>query len=281
MPDEILSVLDGSTFVIGDRHGDVRAHEGRIHGFFSDDTRFLSRWVLNVADTPLVLLGLEQSAHFAAQFFLTPSLAPHEEAPCSIIRRRLVDQVWIEEITVANHLHESNQVHVAIEVDTDFADLFEVKDGDVADRDITCDHDQSTLTLGYERAGFGRSITISSSCPARITRHGFAYSPTLAPGEQWSVTLTAIPHAVQPGTSFIQRAPRGAIDTIRASKTAELEGWLARTPTLQTDSAALLARIAQASPTSARCACTRTSTSVRRCRPQGCRGSWHCSAATA
>ena len=30
-----LSVLDGSTFVVGDRLGDVRADEGREHGFFS------------------------------------------------------------------------------------------------------------------------------------------------------------------------------------------------------------------------------------------------------
>ena len=43
-----LSVLDGSTFVVGDRLGDVRADEGREHGFFSEDTRFISRWVLRV-----------------------------------------------------------------------------------------------------------------------------------------------------------------------------------------------------------------------------------------
>ena len=68
-----LSVLDGSTFVVGDRLGDVRAGEGREHGFFSEDTRFISRWVLRVGDTPLELLSLHQSAHFDAQFFLTPS----------------------------------------------------------------------------------------------------------------------------------------------------------------------------------------------------------------
>jgi glycogen debranching enzyme len=239
LSERTLSVLDGSTFVIGDRDGNVRAHEGREHGFFSEDTRFLSRWVLNVADTPLALLGLEQSTHFAAQFFLTPSLAPDDEAPCSIVRRRVVDHVWIEEITVTNHLHASSQVHVALEVDADFADLFEVKDGVVADRDITCDHDERALTLAYERDGFRRSVTITSSCQARITRHGFAYAPTLAPGERWSATLTVTPRAEQRGTRFIQRTQRGGIDTIRASKAAELEQWLSRAPTLHTGSAAL------------------------------------------
>jgi N-terminal domain of (some) glycogen debranching enzymes len=54
------------------------------------------------------------------------------EAPCSIMRWRLVDHVWIEEVTVTNHLHEASQAHVAPELDTDFADLFEVKDAVVA-----------------------------------------------------------------------------------------------------------------------------------------------------
>jgi N-terminal domain of (some) glycogen debranching enzymes len=59
-------VLDGSTFVVGDRLGDVHADEGREHGFFSDDTRLISRWVLRVGDVPLELPSLHQSAHFEA-----------------------------------------------------------------------------------------------------------------------------------------------------------------------------------------------------------------------
>ena len=49
------------------------------------------------------------------------------------MRRRLVDHVWIEQVTVTNHLHEPSHCIVALEVDTDFADLFEVKDGAVSD----------------------------------------------------------------------------------------------------------------------------------------------------
>ncbi len=110
LSERTLSVLDGSTFVVGDRLGDVRADEGREHGFFCDDTRFLSRWVLRVGEAPLELLGLDQSAHFAAQFFLTPRVGPDEQAPCSVMRRRLVDHVWIEEFTVTNHLHETSEI---------------------------------------------------------------------------------------------------------------------------------------------------------------------------
>ena len=207
-----LSVLDGSTFVVGDRLGDVRADEGREHGFFSEDTRFISRWVLRLDETPLQLLSLNQSAHFDAQFFLTPAVGPEEEAPCSIVRHRLVGDVWMERLIVTNHLHETSRLRLALDVDTDFADLFEVKDGLVAERDVTCRHDDASLTLSYARGDFRRSVTVAASSPAVVTRHGFAFTLELAHGEQWSVDFAVSPHAAQPGITFARRAPRGGLE---------------------------------------------------------------------
>lgn len=220
---------------MGDRLGDVRADEGREHGFFSDDTRFISRWVLRVSETPLELLSLNQSAHFDAQFFLTPTVGPDEPAPCSIVRHRLVDHVWMEEITVTNHLHQTCGLRVVLEVDTDFADLFEVKDGVAADRAVTESHDDTSLTLAYRREAFRRSVTIAASAsqvggspvrspasasptsaPAVITRDGFAYTLELAAGERWSVSFTVSPHAAQPGVSFARRQPRSSLEEMRA-----------------------------------------------------------------
>jgi glycogen debranching enzyme len=239
LSERTLSVLDGSTFVVGDRRGDIRGEAGREHGFYCEDTRFLSRWVLHAGEAPLELLGLDQGAHFAAQFFLTPRMGPDEEAPCSIMRRRLIDHVWMEEIAVTNHRHESSEVRVVLEVDADFADLFEVKDGAVAEREVSCRHDDRTLTLLYERAGFRRSVTISASSPATVTREGFAYSLRLVPGERWSTTFTVTPHAAQSGVAFAQREPRGALTQLSASKSAELEQWLARAPVLHTQDTSL------------------------------------------
>jgi hypothetical protein len=117
---------------------------------FSEDTRFVSRWVLRIGETPLQLLGLNQGAHFAAQFFLTPSVGPEEQAPCSIVRRRLVDDVWMEEVIVTNHLHKISQIRLVLELDADFADLFEVKEGVVAERDVAFDGDHGSFTLSYD-----------------------------------------------------------------------------------------------------------------------------------
>jgi glycogen debranching enzyme len=240
MSERTLSVLDGSTFVVGDRLGDVRADEGREHGFFSEDTRFISRWVLRVGDRPLELLSLHQSAHFDAQFFLTPRIGPDEQAPCSIVRHRLVDHVWMEEVTVTNHLHEPSRLRVALEVDTDFADLFEIKDGVSTERKVTYTRDSATLKLLYRHGEFCRSVTIAASSPAAITRTGFEYGLQLGPGELWSTTFTIATFAAQPGIVFRRRQPRGRIEDLRRARSAELETWLDGAPDLQTDDPALL-----------------------------------------
>jgi glycogen debranching enzyme len=216
------------------------AGESREHGFFSNDTRFVSRWRLRVGQTPLELLSLHQSAHFDAQFFLTPTVGPDDEAPCSIVRHRLIDHVWMEDVTVTNHLHRTTRFAVVLEVAADFADLFEVKDGVVAEREITDTHDGVSLTLAYEHGAFQRSITIASSSPATVSRGGFAYELELGPGEQWSTSFTISPCSVQPGVRFAQRARRGPLEEVRVRRASELETWLARAPVLEGDSPALL-----------------------------------------
>lgn len=240
MSEAKLSVLDGNTFVVSDQRGDVRADEGREHGFFAADTRFISRWVLGVDDTPLQLLGRDQGTHFAAQFFLTPIVGPEDEAPRSIMRRRLIDHVWIEDVTVINHLALDSQMRVTLEVGSDFADLFEVKDGHVAKRHVTRRHDDRSLTLSYERDGFRRAVAIDASRAGQVSCHGFAYEPLLAPGEQWTTTFTLTPSAEQTGTTFTRRRRRGGIDELRRSKSDELDAWLERAPSLTAQNPALL-----------------------------------------
>ena len=253
MSERTLSVLDGSTFVLGDRLGDVRPDAGREHGFFSDDTRFISRWVLRLDEMPLELLSLNQSAHFDAQFFLTPAVGPAEEAPCSIVRHRLVGDVWMERLIVTNHLHETSRLRLALDVDTDFADLFEVKDGLVAERDVICHHDDACLTLSYELGDFRRSVTVAASSPGAVTRHGFAFTLELAHDEQWSVDFAVSPYAAQPGVTFARRAPRGGLEDQQKARYAELETWLAEAPALEAADPAL-ARTYRDEPQRSRCA---------------------------
>ena len=48
MARDTISILDGSTFIVSDRRGDVDASPDQPQGLFYRDTRFLSRWRLTV-----------------------------------------------------------------------------------------------------------------------------------------------------------------------------------------------------------------------------------------
>ena len=130
MSERILSVFDGTTFVVGDGRGDIATASGRMHGFFCDDTRFISRWVLTLDGRQLDALSASDAEYFAVQFFLVPDAGSVRRDPAlSLMRRRLVRGDWIEELAVMNHGSEPVALELGLEVDTDFADLFEVKDG--------------------------------------------------------------------------------------------------------------------------------------------------------
>jgi glycogen debranching enzyme len=130
--------------------------------------------------------------------------------------------------------------HVGIELDTDFADLFEVKEGVAAARHVAFTHNDRSLTLSYERDGFSRAVHIGSSATATITRHAISYTFVLAPGEAWSTTLMITPLAAQSATTFAPRRRRGSLEAMRASKAAELERWLQHAPVLEAEDPALV-----------------------------------------
>jgi glycogen debranching enzyme len=234
MSERIISVLDGSTFVVSDRSGDIRADGGREHGFFSEDTRFISRLALSVEHAAPELLGLDQAAHYSAQFFLTPAVGPKDEAPYSVIRRRCIDRIWMEEIVIVSHQRETTRITVRLDVDTDFADLFEVKDVDVPTRAISWQQVGDELVLSYEDGDFERSVRIGSDKPALITRDSLVYEASIEPGEAWTVTLQITPHAAQPGATFAGRTVGGTLDEVEHAKAEELDRWLAGTPELRT-----------------------------------------------
>jgi glycogen debranching enzyme len=132
-------------------------------------------------------------------------------------------------------------MELVLEVDTDFADLFEVKDATTTERELFCQTDDRSLTIAYRRGTFARSVAIASSQAARVTRDGFSFVLRLAPGEQWSTTLTVAPFAAQPGGTFAPRPPRGSIAELTRSKADELERWLASAPRIETEDASLAA----------------------------------------
>ncbi len=101
MTDAKVSILDGATFVVSDRNGDVDASPEEVDGLFYPDTRFLSRWVLTVDGTRSDVLSVEHGSYFEAQFFLYPPTGTIYENPyLSVIRKRKVGDGFHEDVSL-------------------------------------------------------------------------------------------------------------------------------------------------------------------------------------
>jgi len=116
MSDDLVKILDGNTFVVSDRRGDIEASLTDPTGLFSFDTRFLSKWVLTVDGERLTPLSVDDLHYFDARFFLVPGTGTvYVDAKLSVIRRRAVCGGFDEQLTILNHDHEPIDVRVRIE----------------------------------------------------------------------------------------------------------------------------------------------------------------------
>ena len=101
------TILEGSTFCICDERGDVTE---ATHGFFVDDTRFLSKLALTVdGERPLLLSG-GTVEYFSAAFFLRT--AANE---LSIKRERFVGDGMQDVVTLTNVSTRQADVRLGVE----------------------------------------------------------------------------------------------------------------------------------------------------------------------
>jgi len=158
MAGESVSVLDGNTFAVSDRRGDMEGGVGDDRGLFRQDTRYLSRWVLTIDGQRPNVLSIDDTVYYKAQFFMTLSTGTiYVDSHLSVVRQRTINGGFHEDITLVNHGTEPMQLDLRLAAAADFADLFEVKDklGKKGSLYRRVD-DDGKLVLGYQRDRFVR-----------------------------------------------------------------------------------------------------------------------------
>src|SRR5436190_9397483 len=193
MGDQLVSILDGNTFVVSDDRGDIEPSTSTPTGLFSFDTRFLSRWVLSVDDQRLLALSTDDLQYFEALFFLVPGTGTvYIDSRVTVIRERAVGDGFHEELTILNHDGSPVSLRVRVEAAADFADLFEVKDA-LAKRGIYETRvDDGRLVIAYTRGSFRRETTITTSMPAGIDDSGLTFDVTVGAHDSWTTDLDVI-----------------------------------------------------------------------------------------
>jgi glycogen debranching enzyme len=187
MSTDSVSILDGNTFVVTDRRGDIEASPSDPKGVFQDDTRFLSQWVLLVDGQRPNVLSLEDLNYYETQHFLVPGTGTiYVDSPLSIIRRHRVHKGFAENLTLMNHSGDPKTVRVQVTAASDFADLFEIKDK-LAKKGTNYQRvERGQLVLGYRRDHFCRETWISSTEMPDISGSELTFTVTLPPHGEWS-----------------------------------------------------------------------------------------------
>jgi glycogen debranching enzyme len=183
---DTVAILEGNTFVVSDRHGDIDASPATPHGLFVDDTRFLSRWILTVDGRRPALLSTDDVEYFEAQFFLAPSSGTvYIDAVLSLMRKRTVARGFVESLVVENHSSSPVDLEIRVQAEADFADLFEVKDALNKKGTSYRRREPGHLVLGYRREEYVRETWIVAP-DARIDEGGVTYPVRLEPHAEWS-----------------------------------------------------------------------------------------------
>src|SRR5215469_17022906 len=231
-----VSILEGDTFVVSDRRGDISISPEEAQGLFQGDTRFLSHWVLTVNGKRPNSLSTDDVNYFSSQFFLVPGTGTiYVDSPMSIVRQRAVGGGFHEDIKITNHKPKAIDLDIRIEADADFADLFQVKDADFKRAGKFYKRvDGNRLVLGYQREKFVRETWVTSSAPAEIDEKGFRYQVHLAPHGEWHTALDVL--AAVDGTQGMKREPKykDVHDTPTPNVGMNLERWMANAPQLHT-----------------------------------------------
>ena len=229
-----VSILEGDTFVVSDRRGDISISPEEAMGLFQGDTRFLSRWVLTVNGASPNPLSTDDVNYFSSQFFLVPGTAAiYVDSPMSIVRQRAVGGGFHEELKITNHKATPLDLDIRIEADADFADLFQVKDAELKRAGKFYKRvDGNRLVLGYQREKFVRETWITSSAPAEIDEEGFRFHVHLEQHGEWHAGLDVL--AAVDGTEGIKKKPKykDVHDTPTPNVGMSLQGWMASAPQL-------------------------------------------------
>ena len=128
---DLVQILDGNTFVVSDSSGDIEASLTDPTGLFSFDTRFLSRWVLTVNGERPLFLSTVQGEPFNATFFVrNPIAGGLGRDEMTIARARNVSDGMEDSMVVRSHAARPLAFSLEVELATDFADIFAVKQYD-------------------------------------------------------------------------------------------------------------------------------------------------------
>jgi len=246
-----VTLVEGSAFAISDGLGNMTP--GSPQGLFFRDSRFLSRLELRLNGSYAEPLASTTTDPFSAEFVGRTSRAPRSrlESALLLFRRRYVGRGMREDIVVRNFADEPAYCELAIDVDADFADLFEVKEGRVRregeGRGLELGPPNlglAELTFRYRRGSVSRGTRVTLGGEPRLIGTTAVFEVIVPAHGEWATCLQVIP--IIEGEEIEPRYLCGQ-PVERATPGERLARWKSDVPLVESDHPGLASVVARGS----------------------------------
>jgi glycogen debranching enzyme len=238
----LVTLLEETTFCISDASGDIVP--GGAQGLFFRDTRFISRLEFRLDGELPEPVAVQPNDPFRCTFLARRPPGPlRADSTLLIIRRRYVGNGMRDDITLRNLGHEPTSAHLTVAVDSDFADLFEVKEGQ--DRhhydDVEVSAEDGALWLRCRRGANVGIVSVTATGDPSAAPGLLTWQAVIPSGAAWTASLQVTPSL--DGTDVIGHYgdDQPIEETTPARRLAE---WRRRSPLLLTSDERLAATFA-------------------------------------
>ncbi|MGI8777043.1 MAG: glycogen debranching N-terminal domain-containing protein [Acidimicrobiales bacterium] len=227
-----VTLVEGSAFCISGRNGDIGLGLG--HGLFFRDTRLLSHWELRVNEAGGESLAVDSTTPFSATYVVRAQPPPgRADSTLLVFRHRYVGRGMREDLVIFNYAEEPAYCSVELDVYSDFANLFRVKEGRTeADGEVKVAAEPSQLLFGYRKGQVRKGVRVTSSQPATASGHQMTWEVIVPARGNWSTCLQVATiiedEAVEP--RYLCGQP-----VERATPQRRLEQWRRDVPAVDTD----------------------------------------------
>jgi glycogen debranching enzyme len=240
--DGVVTLVEGSSFAIAAQTGDFEP--GTPQGLFFLDTRFLSQWQLTIDGETPEALGVAVPEPFAATFVQQARRPGGQGGDFVILRKRYIGRGMREDLIVQNYGPELVRCVLRLTIAADFADLFEVKKGQVsAHREFRQEFTGHHLVFEARRAGMSRGLRIAFSEPPLSGPQLAMWDVNVAPHEQWQLCVHMVLIIDERDVEPHYRCGQPVEDALPHER---LVRWRQDVPRVQTDHAPLATAVTRA-----------------------------------
>ncbi|MBX5467250.1 MAG: amylo-alpha-1,6-glucosidase [Firmicutes bacterium] len=189
-----LTIHQGGTFLVCDLGGEIG--QGWEEGLYAADTRFLSRYRLTINGLAWQQVTSSATSYFAARVHALNPLIPGEEGDIppgvvALVLHRAVGEGVHEDLDLTNYGDQAVRLHLEIRLESDFADLFEVKSRRLVRRgqlETQWNPETQTVSTRYRHGAFERAYhyqVARSDSPPYYANGRLTFVVTLPPRGRW------------------------------------------------------------------------------------------------